>query len=254
MLNLSMEFTNIQYEKTLSALMPMLLDRLNNMDTDSLILRLMQKIGAKSEQSILTIMSQLSVRSKSEVLAFVFRSNKAKLLDGVRAYLESNVGKTFGLSNAYMDVSENGRIRLYLEDVKMDYYELSRLLSSGTGGNPAAQPTGGVLRNALGIATRSAGLLMNLGGGLGGDAMIVSLLNRGENMRYVTGAMENMLHTYGIYADVTDCTAMNAAHPIPAEVIERDAIIKMSQPLLEELTDVIAYYMLDLIDRANYAY
>jgi len=198
----------------------------------------------------------------AELMSVYDKKNETELLfNGDPAYwkrrapiLFPNVGKTFGLSNAYMDVSENGRIRLYLEDVKMDYYELSRLLSSGTGGNPAAQPTGGVLRNALGIATRSAGLLMNLGGGLGGDAMIVSLLNRGENMRYVTGAMENMLHTYGIYADVTDCTAMNAAHPIPAEVIERDAIIKMSQPLLEELTDVIAYYMLDLIDRANYAY
>lgn len=254
MLNLSMEFTNIQYEKTFSAVMPVLLERLNFIPTDSLILRLIQKIGAKSEQSILAIMSQLSVTSKSEVLAFAFRSNKTKLLDSVRAYLESNMGKIFGLSNAYMDVSECGQIRLYLEDVKMDYYELSRLLASGNGGNPAVQPKGGVFRRALGVATRSAGALMNLGDGLGGDAMVVGLLNKGDNMRIVTSAMEDMLRSVGIYADVTDCTAMNAAHPIPAEVIERDAIIKMPQPLLEELTDVIAHYVLDLIDRANYVY
>lgn len=234
MLNLKLTFSNIEYEKTFSALLPLLMEKINGMDGGSLPVRLLQKVGERSEKAVLGMMNRLSGERKNDVVMFVFRNYKERFLGMLKGFLQEKCGGSLSFEDAFIVAGENGQLCLYLKDVTIDYYEMAKLVERLYGAEDG--------RTA---AAKGAGRLMNF---LGADGLILHFLGKEKNMKFIIDMLERVLVACGIHVKVADCEVMRSSHPIPSDVIEQDANTRMPQALTEELTDAIAGYIVELID------
>jgi len=231
MLHLKLSIANIQYEQTLSALFPVLMDQLKRADSSSLPVQLLQKVGGRSEKAVISIMNRLDLQMKNQLLLHLFSSNKPQLMNGLKDFLQSS-GYGIDFSDVSLSLSAEGQFFCCFHQVSVDYQALSTLIPEITQS-----------RKGLGFAAAATGFLLNLGVG---DSALIALFKNDAARRTVAQALEQMLSRNGIVMEVADCEVLKAGANLPAQTAEENPVLPPA--VLDALVDAIAGYVIDLID------
>lgn len=236
MLHLKVTLTGVQYEQTLSALFPALMEKLNRQQEPTLPVLLLQKLGARSEKAALAILARLDAQSKNGLLLCVFQSLRPQLETKLKALLAKG-GYGIDFSDLSVTQGEPGQFLCCFHQVSVDYQTLSERL-----------PELAHQRRGMGLAAAATGLLGSLGMG---DSAVAALLKTDAARRAVANVLEQALRKNGVMVDVTGCEVFKtdtglAAMPVPET-------LTLPPGVMESLADAIAGYVGELIDQSDAA-
>ena len=255
--NMKLAFSDIDYAKTLSALFPRLLSALEQSTSDNFAVRLLQKIGHKSERAVLDILSRLPNEQKNDIVIAAFRMERARIIKELSDALHQNeYGRHISFEDAFLMPAPNGQIECWLENVSIDYQALARRITPAASALEALPPLNDALpssfrRTALraaGYAARATGALMNLGIG---DAALSHFLKREDVADTLNKTLEAMLAKNGIFAKVRGCEFFKGEHAVPQEVISLNQSASVPAELIDTLLDVLSSYLIELIDQTE---
>ena len=232
MLHLKVTLTGVQYEQTLSALFPALMEKLDRQQEPTLPVLLLQKLGARSEKAALAILSRLDAQSKNGLLLCVFQSLRPQLETKLKALLAKG-GYGIDFSDLSVTCDEQGRFLCCFHQVCIDYQTLSERL-----------PDIAHQRRGMGLAAAATGLLGSLGVG---DSAVTALLKTEAARRTVANVLEQALRKNGVMVNVTGCEVFKTETEIAATPVPE--ALALPPEVMESLADAIAGYVNELIDQ-----
>ena len=170
MFDISITVENINFEKTISALMPGILQKCRKISKPNLVLRMLLEMEDDALTVLLGIMQRLSEDAKVELLCQLMNGYGEVLTEKFNEYLKKDaLGRNFRFQSIYMRKRNNG-VELVGCGVQIDYMALldeeevrekisdkaADFVGFGKFGKILARQAGNVLKTAVGAAPEEA--------------------------------------------------------------------------------------------------
>lgn len=170
MFDIRIAVENINFEETISALMPGILQKCRKISKPNLVLRMLLELEDDALTVLLGIMQRLSKDAKVELLCQLMNGYREVLTEKFNEYLQKDVwGRNFRFQSIYMGKRNNG-VELVGCGIQIDYLALlgeeeirekigdkaADFVGVGRFGKILARQAGNVLKTAVGAAPEEA--------------------------------------------------------------------------------------------------
>ena len=209
----------IDYEKTFERLFPVIQEKLDNTESQNMLIRLFQKLDDAALPLLLRIMSSLSESTRNELLVQCLNAYSARLKDMLNRELEKHPYGKYLKVGRVSGVWEKESVCLWFGQVQADYKSL--------------------------VKEKLGGMLGGLASFLVNDKIektALELLWTEESRRKLTKLAQNTLDQYGFVMELSDIQMTLDAEEA-AEVIAPEGYLKRSDKLEEDILNALAEFL-----------
>lgn len=227
MITANIKIVNIEYEKTLQQLFPIIRERLGAVESTDLIIRLFQKLDDAALPVLLGIMDRLPERTRNELLAICLDTYSDKLCEKLNEELAKHPYGRF-LQAGSVSVERQGEaLYLWISQVQVDYKGLVKEKMGGTVG---------------GIASLLVGEKM--------EKMALELLWTEESRGKLIELLQGTLDKYGFAMGLADFQMMQD-HETYEDFVEAEKHLILTDELETDILDALAGYLRDRADEGQ---
>lgn len=221
MLSISIEISNIDYEKTFRQVFPVVKDKIGSMESKNLVIRLFQKLDDAALPVLLGVMMRLPEDTKNELLVQCLNAHSCKIKEKLNEELvKSAYGKhlTVGCVSA---VCRNDNVYLWIGQAKVNY---KTLVKEKVGGK-----LGGI------VASLPIEKLEKMG---------IELLWTDENKLKLMKLAKSTLDKYGFAMELDDIQLVQEKEE-PVDAVEGEIHLELSDKMETDILDALAGYLKD---------
>lgn len=224
MLAANITIKNIDYEKTLEGIFPLLKEKLAEKESSHMTIRLFQKLEDAALPIALNIMNRLSDETKTELMVTILNTYSDQIRDKLNEKLEAHdIGKYLHMGEVSI-APRDGVLYLWLGKVKADYGNLLRALV----------PNRLVIFGALAGAFAGERL----------EEYALKFLWNDDNKQRVMDLAKDVLEQHGIMMELEDIQLMKDTSE-SVEVLEEEKHLQLTDEMEMQILDALAGYLKD---------
>lgn len=244
MFDIRITVENINFEKTISSLMPAVLQKCREISRPNLVIRMLLELEDDALTVLLGIMQRLPEDAKVDLLCQLMNGNEKVLTEKFNEYLQKDMwGRNFRFERIYIEKRNSG-IELVGRSVEIDYVELlaneelcetisdkaAGFVGFGRFGKILARQAGNVLKTVVGAAPEEA------------EKFGLKLLQREDMKKRFLKLAQNVLDQRGLEMELK---SLFLEQPEKEEIILENNLetIEFSNQLEEELVKALAGYV-----------
>ncbi len=124
MLSASIKISNIDYDKTFRQIFPSVKEKINSMESDNMIIRLIQKLDDAALYVFSDLMNRLSETTKNEILVQCINAYSIRIKDKLNEELTKNIyGKHITVGRLFA-AEDSNELYLCIDRIKVNYKTL----------------------------------------------------------------------------------------------------------------------------------
>lgn len=219
MLSASIKISNINYEKTLQNIFPMIREKIKSAESKNMIIRFFKKLDDAALPVLLGIMNHLPEDIKNELLVLCLDTYSSKIQEKLNEGLEKNsYGKYMNVGRVSI-VQEGNFLYLWIGQVQVDYKGLVKEKLTGKFGSFASLFVGEKL-----------------------ESMALEILETDVSKKKLIELTEDVLDKYGLVMDLTDIQIIKDKKEI-GDFIEAETHLVLSEKMENAIMDALAGYL-----------
>lgn len=230
MLATNITIKNIDYEKTLEGVFPLLREKLAEKESEHMTIRLFQKLEDASLPIALDIMNRLPKETKTELMVQILNSYSSLIRNKLNEKLaDHHIGKHLNVGEVSI-IEKDDVLYLWIGQVKANYSLLVRELMPGR----------------LGLFGGLAGTLM----GENLEEHALKLLWNEERKQSALALARNVVTQYGIVMDLEDIELMKDTNEA-SDSIEVENHLHLTDEMEAQILNALAGYLKDTLRENN---
>ena len=203
MLNFTLQIENINYEKSVEALLPQLLKSASAKETPNSFEQFLVKLGADTVPVAKKLLGYMNTDVKDGLVVWVTASQQAKIVETVNQQLASTLGNSVMKIGALFAEDRPGtRLAFYASQIETDY---AALMDSPLAASAMGQMGGGLMKGAakfaLSMASKASPDTL--------EKQAVNLLSSDRVKQKILTAVSDALKKVGLEAQLGDMTVQS---------------------------------------------
>ena len=256
MINVRINISEIDYEKSFANLFPVGIEKCRKMDNPNLAVRFLLKMGDASMTAALGILNMMEEKSKGELLCGLVNLYCREILSALNELLQKDeLGRTICISDIYMAQDSEGRLSLEGRNIRVDY---SGLMKNDTVKQKIGDYAGKKIKKTIfggsdvlrKVVEDTAGSVAEFAVGAAPDMAekkVLSVMNKEENKNRLLHMAEQVLEERGLFVGLEDFAFVREmVSEIQDKAVVEDAKerkFELSPVLEEELLGAVAGYL-----------
>lgn len=256
MINVRINISEIDYEKSFANLFPVGIEKCSKMDNPNLAVRFLLKMGNASMTAALGILNLMEEKSKGELLCGLVNLYCREILSALNGLLEKDeLGRNICIGDIYMVQDSEGRLSLIGRNIQVDY---SGLMKNDTVKQKISDYAGKSIKKTIfggsdvlqKVVEDTAGSMAEFAVGIAPDMTekkVLSVMNKEENKIRLLHMAEQVLKERGLCVGLEDFVfVQEMVSGIQGKAIVEDAKerkFELSPVLEEELLGAVAEYL-----------
>ena len=229
MLSLSIKITNINYEKTFQQVFPVVKEKIMEIESPNMVLRLFQKLDDAALPVLQELMKRLSEDTKAGLVVLAMNLYSTKITDKLNEELQKHSYGQYLKMGCMSAGQERGQVYLWIDEIFVDYKKaVSELIP--------------------GIFGKTFSALAGTGENL--EKKVIGILWTDKSKRKIIEMAMQTLDKYGFVMELTDIDIRNEKSE-SADVIVDDRNLKLSDKMEEDILDALAGYLKDKVENKD---
>lgn len=223
MLSTSIKITNINYEKTFQQIFPVIKEKIMEIESTNMVLRLFQKLDDSALPVLQELMKRIPEDTKDGLVVLAMNLYSSKITDKLNEELQKHSYGQYLKVGRISAGQEEGEMYLWIDGISVDYKKVASELIPGIFGKTVSV---------------FAGVGKNL------EKQVLDILWTDERKRKIIEMAMQTLDKYGFVMELTDIDIRNEKSE-SADIIVDEMNLKLSDKMEEDILEALAGYLKD---------